>query len=420
MEKSFSFNIMGLVIALFTMSVCLTSCSDGFSDGVVNAPQRTDTTPTPQPDDSDNWNHYMKTWHKVFENSFVESHMIGQKGGKNVQEAKFDTLHIRYKYEYSLLADTTLYLDTAPAEKLGYTSASHGDYTYTDGGRNAQGDSILSVNFAKNYTLTNGIVLNLSTKRLHAWHEMDGILRPYSEPNETIGQIDFSPSTEEFERNDSIFGVRTNVVTVPLTLGDKKFYASCSIKEIWFVKLKDTPEPKFDVFVNEPVSHLASSMVQLVPSNNWKNVHLMVGASKVHPIVVTTDAHNAKVVSVEDKPVDRSRVIVSNQVSGSLYDPTTGLFITAILTPDNDGWEGDGVIDGRHVEYSRSYAQMIDEGVKNFQETDTSKPTLTFSGVSAKVTSTWKEYEYTTITWTKYSKEGKAYMNTIVVKSPKK
>jgi hypothetical protein len=346
--------------------------------------------------------------------------MVGQKGGKNVQEAKFDTLHIRYKYEYSLLADTTLYLDTAPAEKLGYTSASHGDYTYTDGGRNAQGDSILSVNFAKNYTLTNGIVLNLSTKRLHAWHEMDGILRPYSEPNETIGQIDFSPSTEEFERNDSIFGVRTNVVTVPLTLGDKKFYASCSIKEIWFVKLKEKAEPHFDVFIDEAVSHLASSMVQLVPSNNWKNVHLMTSTSKVHAVIVTTDEHNSKVVSVEDKAVDRSRVIVNGQVNGSLYDATTGLYVPAILTPDNKGWEGDGVIDGRHVEYSRGHAEMIDEGVKNFMETNTSKPTLTFSGVKTEVTATWGEYEYTTITWTKYSRDGKSHMNSIVVKSPKK
>jgi hypothetical protein len=135
---------------------------------------------------------------------------------------------------------------------------------------------------------------------------------------------------------------------------------------------------------------------------------------------VTTDAHNAKVVSVEDKPVDRSRVIVSNQVNGGLYDPTTSLFITAILTPDNDGWEGDGVIDGRHVEYSRGHVEMIDEGVKNFMETNTSKPTLTFSGVKAEVTATWGEYEYTTITWTKYSRDGKSHMNTIVVKSPKK
>jgi len=413
-----SFIIMGFVALL---SVCLTSCSDGFSDGVVNAPQQKDTTtPDPTQPTDDNWHHYMKTWHKVFENSFVEAHMVGQKGGKNVQEAKFDTLHIRYKYEYSLLADTTLYLDAAPAEKLGYTSASHGDYKYTDGGRNAQGDSILSVNFAKNYTLTNGVILNLSTKRLSAWHEMDGILRPYSEPKESIGQIGFNPSTEEFERNDSIFGVRTNVVTVPLTLGDKKFYASCSIREIWFSRLKEKAEPKFDVFVNEPVNYLASSMVQIVPSNNWKNVHLMTSTSKVHAVIVTTDEHNSKVVSVEDKAVDRSRVIVNGQVNGSLYDATTGLYVPAILTPDNKGWEGDGVIDGRHVEYSRGYAQLIDEGVKNFMETNTSKPTLTFSGVKAEVTSTWKEYEYTTITWTKYSRDGKSHMNTIVVKSPKK
>jgi hypothetical protein len=146
----------------------------------------------------------------------------------------------------------------------------------------------------------------------------------------------------------------------------------------------------------------------------------MTGANKVHAVVVTTDEHNSKVVSVEDKAVDRSRVIVNGQVNGSLYDATTGLYVPAILTPDNNGWEGDGVIDGRHVEYSRGYAQLIDEGVKNFMETNTSKPTLTFSGVKAEVTSTWKEYEYTTITWTKYSRDGKSHMNSIVVKSPKK
>jgi hypothetical protein len=249
---------------------------------------------------------------------------------------------------------------------------------------------------------------------------MGGKPEMYKEPTQSVARLEIGSSTDEFERNDSIFGRRVNLCSIVLTLGGQKFVPSCKVTEIWFSRLKEKPEPHYDVFVDEAVSYLAGSMVQLVPSNNWRNVHFMVGANKVHAIVVTTDAHNAKVVSVEDKPVDRSRVIVSDQVKGSLYDATTGLFITAALTPDNDGWEGDGVIDGRHVEYSRSYAQMIDEGVKNFMETNTSKPTLTFSGVSAKVTSTWKEYEYTTITWTKYSKEGKAYMNTIVVKSPKK
>jgi hypothetical protein len=241
----------------------------------------------------------------------------------------------------------------------------------------------------------------------------------YSEPTQSVDRMTISSTTSEFEKNDSIFGLRTNVCSVPLTLGGVQFTASATVKEIWFIKLKEKPEPSYNVVCNEAVSHIASSMVE-ISKNNWKNVHLMKGATQLHAIVCSTDSHNDKVLSVEDKPVALSRVVVNNQVNSAIYDSQTGLYTTSSITPDNGGWSWEGFIDGRSVTNDMANARAIDEGIRNFMESNTSKPTPFFSGVSAKVTATWHEFSYTTITWVKYSKEGKAVTNQIVVKHPTK
>jgi hypothetical protein len=408
--------IMGLV-ALFTMSVVMVSCSADYSDGPMQAPQKKveptpDPTPKPQPDSLD-WKNVVRKYYKVYEDANVTSTIIGQRNNGNL-----DSLVLRYKYEYALAKDTTIYLSAAPTGDLGFSSAiEHTEYSeYT---KNAQGDSVCFINYAKPYYLSNGVNLSLTTQRVRGWHMMGGQPVMYSEPTQSVDRMTISSTTSEFEKNDSIFGLRTNVCSVPLTLGGVQFTASATVKEIWFIKLKEKPEPSYNVVCNEAVSHIASSMVE-ISKNNWKNVHLMKGATQLHAIVCSTDSHNDKVLSVEDKPVALSRVVVNNQVNSAIYDSQTGLYTTSSITPDNGGWSWEGFIDGRSVTNDMANARAIDEGIRNFMESNTSKPTPFFSGVSAKVTATWHEFSYTTITWVKYSKEGKAVTNQIVVKHPTK
>jgi hypothetical protein len=251
------------------------------------------------------------------------------------------------------------------------------------------------------------------------YHKIDGKPWKYSEPTQKFGSMSINSSVSEFERNDSIFGLRTNVCKTYTQLGTETFVDSCTVREVWFKAIKEKPEPSYNVYVNEAVSHIASSMVE-ISKNNWKNVHLMVGKTQLHAIVCTTDSHNDKVVGVEDKPVALSRVVVNNQVNSAIYDSQTGLYTTSLITPDNGGWSWEGFIDGREIVNDLGNQQAIEEGIKNFMESNTSKPTPFFSGVSAKVTATWHEFSYTTITWVKYSKEGKAVTNQIVVKHPTK
>jgi hypothetical protein len=313
-----------------------------------------------------------------------------------------------------------LYLSKAPETGLGYVGSTPEQVWLGEFSHNAQNDSCAVVYGRKGYKLNNNVTLTLNTERQTIYHMIDGKAWNYSEPNQKFGTMTIDSVKTEFERNDSIYCLRTNTCKTYTQLGDQTFVDSCTVREVWFKGMKETPEPHFDIFVNEPVNYLAGSMVQVVPTNNWKNVHLMTGANKVHAIVCTTDSHNDKVVSVEDMPVDRSRVIVSNQVNSAIYDSQTGLYTTSLITPDNGGWSWEGFIDGRSVTNDMGNARAIDEGIKNFMESNTSKPTPFFSGVSAKVTATWHEFSYTTITWVKYSKEGKAVTNQIVVKHPTK
>lgn len=403
-------------MALILLSMCVTSCSEDYGNG-LNLPQpsqKTDTTKTQPTTDSTEWTNYAGTTHKVFPQSYVVTKIFALN-----DKGESDSLVNRYPFVRSLKNDTTLYLSKAPETGLGYTGSTSdqvwlGEYTH-----NAQNDSCAVVYGRKGYKLSNGVILTLNTERMTLYHMIDGTPRKYSEPNQKFGTMTIDSVKTEFERNDSIYCLRTNTCKTYTKLGDQTFVDSCTVREVWFIKLKETPEPKYDVFVNEAVKHLASSMVE-ISSGNWKNVHLMTGSKQLHAIVCTTDMHNANVVAVEDKPVDLSRVVVNSQVNSSIYDATTGLFTTSLISPDNTGWSWEGFIDGRSVTNDMGNARAIDEGIKNFMETNTSKPTPFFTGVKAEVTATWKEYSYTTITWTKYSKEGKAYMNSIVVKSPKK
>jgi hypothetical protein len=251
------------------------------------------------------------------------------------------------------------------------------------------------------------------------YHTIDGKPWKYSEPQQKFGSMTITPTFGEFIRNDSIFGTRDNVCKTYTKLGTETFVDSCVVREVWFKAVKEIPEPSYNVVCNEAVSHIASSMVE-ISKNNWKNVHLMVGKTQLHAIVCTTDSHNDKVVGVEDKPVALSRVVVNNQVNSAIFDSQTGLYTTSSITPDNGGWSWEGFIDGRSIVNDLGNQQAIEEGIKNFMESNTSKPTPFFTGVSAKVTATWHEFSYTTITWVKYSKEGKACTNVIVVKHPTK
>jgi hypothetical protein len=408
--KRISF-IMGLVALL---SVCVTSCKDEYGNGVTVPQPSEKTDHTPQPTtDSLGWKQAIRKYFKVEPTADVTSVIIGQRNNGDL-----DSLILKYKYVYSLAADTTLYLESAPTGDLGYSTAA--DRTdYSEYSHNMQGDSVCFINYAKPYYLSNGVNLSLKTQRVRGYHMMGGQPIMYSEPTQSVARLQIEGSTDEFERNDSIFGRRINTCSVELTLGGQRFVPSCTVTEIWFKAIKEKPEPQYNVYVNEAVSHIASSMVE-ISKNNWKNVHLMVGKTQLHAIVCTTDSHNDKVVGVEDKPVALSRVVVNNQVNSAIYDSQTGLYTTSLITPDNGGWSWEGFIDGREIVNDLGNQQAIEEGIKNFMESNTSKPTPFFSGVSAKVTATWHEFSYTTITWVKYSKEGKAVTNQIVVKHPTK
>jgi len=418
MKKNFIISF-GFMVALFTMSVCLTSCSDDYGNA-VNAPQQKDTTtsdPTPQqPTDSTKWHECLRRWNKVFENADVISVLVGQRNN-----GKLDSLTLKYKYEYALAKDTTLYLDEAPTGDLGYSTAA--DRTdYSEYSHNMQGDSVCFINYAKPYYLSNGVNLSLKTQRVRGYHMMGGQPVMYSEPTQSVARLQIEGSTDEFERNDSIFGRRINTCSVELTLGGQRFVPSCTVTEIWFKSVKEKPEPSFNVTLNEYAKFICGSKVK-VSKNNWKDAFLFVGAKQIHVVVANLDNNGGRALSYEVKSVDLSRVVFNGNVNGVIYDETTGLFIPALITPDNkdkNGWFTDGEIDGRSVTYDPTNAQAVEEGIKNFVGKDTSVPTPFFVGNPSTSNTNWKEYTYTSVTWSKYSKDTDMVTQTMTVKMPAK
>jgi hypothetical protein len=416
--KKLSFNIMGLVIALFTMSVVLVSCADDYGNA-VNAPQpseKTDHTTQPEKPDSTKWKNYAGTTHKVYPESYVITKMYGLN-----YKGKKDSLVNRYPFVRSLKNDTTLYLKEAPEGGVSYSTSPEstwlGEFTF-----NAQNDSCAVVYGRKGYKLSNGVTLTLNTERMTYYHMIDGKAWKYSEPTQKFGSMSINSSVSEFERNDSIFGLRTNVCKTYTQLGTETFVDSCTVKEIWFKALKEKPEPSYNVVLNEYAKFICGSKVK-VSKNNWKDAFLFVGAKQIHVVVANLDNNGGRALSYEVKSIDKSRVVYNAQVNGVIYDSQTGSYIPALITPDNkdkNGWFTDGEIDGRSVTYDPTNAQAVEEGIKNFVGKDTSVPTPFFVGNPSTSNTNWKEYTYTSVTWSKYSKDTDMVTQTMTVKMPTK
>jgi len=423
MKSSF---IIG-IIALF-MSAVLVSCSDGFSNDAdlkKTTPPTTDpSTPTPDPEkpkaDTTNWGSCVGKAFKVYADATVRTWMYSHRGGKD-QETILDSLVLRYNYVYSLKSDTTIYLKNAPTQGLSFTSNSEGTTEYSEYSKNEQGDSVCTIRYEKPYTLSNGVPLSLKTERVRGWHTMGGRPELYSEPYQTVGRMTISSETTEFERNDSIFGVRTNVCSVPLTLGGVSFSASATVKEIWFKALKDGPEPSYNVTLPEFAKYICASKCK-VSLNNWKDCFLFEGQSKFYVVVAHLDKDGNIATSYEVKSINKNRVAYGSGVAGVIYDTQTSSYIPAQIMldyKDNNGWYSSGEIDGRVVTYDPQNALAIEEGVKNFVDSGTSVPSPFFRSVNTSA-KTWKEFSYTSITWSKYAKKTELRTQILVVKMPAK
>lgn len=418
---------MGLVVAL--LSVVLVSCSNDFSNDADLAAKKITPTPTPDPStptpedpkaDTINWGVCVGKGHKVYADATVRTWLYGHRGGKD-QETILDSLVLRYKYEYALAKDTTLYLETAPTQGLSFTSNSEGTTEYSEYSKNEQGDSVCFINYAKPYTLSNGVALSLTTQRVRGWHMMGGVPVMYSEPTQGVGRMTISSSLTQFERNDSIFGVRTNICSVPLTLGGVSFTASATVKEIWFKSLKDGPEPSYNVTLPEFAKYICASKCK-VSLNNWKDCFLFEGQSKFYVVVAHLDKDGNIATSYEVKSINKNRVAYGSGVAGVIYDTQTSSYIPAQIMldyKDNNGWYSSGEIDGRVVTYDPQNALAIEEGVKNFVDSGTSVPSPFFRSVNTSA-KTWKEFSYTSITWSKYAKKTELRTQILVVKMPAK
>jgi len=413
--KNLASFIFGLV-ALF-MSVVLTSCSDDYGNA-VNAPQqKTDTTnpDKPQPTDTTSWKNYAGTTHKVYPKSYVITKMYGlnYKGEK-------DSLENKYDYVRSLKNDTTIYLRKAPEGGVSYSISPEntwlGEFSI-----NAQADSCATIYSKKNYNLSNGVTLTLNTERQTIYHMIDGTPRKYSEPTQKFGTMTIDSVKTEFERNDSIYCLRTNTCKTYTKLGDKTFVDSCTVREVWFIKLKETPEPHFDVTIGEYASFVGGSKCK-VALNNWTDDFLFKGKTKAYTIVAKPDANGGRAMGYAVDEIELNRVVMNSQVNGTIYDATTSHHIPALITPDNkdkNGWFTEGFVDGRAINYDPTNAQALEEGIRNFVGKNTSVPTPFFISVSTS-SQTWHEYTYVTITWSKYSKDTDMVTQTMTVKMPAK
>jgi hypothetical protein len=400
--------IMGLV-ALFTMSVVMVSCSADYSDGPMQAPQKIDPTPTPDPTpqpDSLGWKQCIQKYYKVYETADVISVLKGQRNNGEI-----DSLVLKYRYIYSLAADTTIYLSVAPTSELGFSSAIE-NTSYSDYSHNEQGDSVCFINYAKPYYLSNGVNLSLTTQRVRGWHMMGGQPVMYSEPTQSVDRMTISSETTEFERNDSIFGLRTNVCSVPLTLGGVSFTASATVKEIWFSRLKETPEPSFDYKVDGLLKLVCGSKVK----NNigWADGIMFEGTNNLY-FVIDSYSKDGKLMGREIHTTPKNRVVYNNQVNGIVFDSTTGLYAPALIVSDKEGWSCEGFVDGRSVTCDRSNTHAIDEGIKNFVDKSTSVPSVFFASTPTASVKEWHGKKYITVNWSKYSEDTKLVNRQVTV-----
>jgi hypothetical protein len=250
---------------------------------------------------------------------------------------------------------------------------------------------------------------------------MGGRSELYSEPTQSIGRMTISSSLKEVERNDSIFGVRTNICSVPITLGGVQFTASATVTEVWFKGLKDGPEPSYNVTLPEFAKYICASKCK-VSLNNWKDCFLFESQSKFYVVVAHLDKDGNIATSYEVKSINKNRVAYGSGVAGVIYDTQTSSYIPAQIMldyKDNNGWYSSGEIDGRVVTYDPQNALAIEEGVKNFVDSGTSVPSPFFRSVNTSA-KTWKEFSYTSITWSKYAKKTELRTQILVVKMPAK
>lgn len=410
MKKSFF--IMGLLFAL--MSAVFTSCSADFSNEVEAPEKNNDKNTDPkQPEDktpdSLEWKQCIRKTFKVFENADVESYLIGQRNN-----GKLDSLVLKYKYIYSLAADTTLYLNAAPEGELSFTSAID-NTTYGDEySINEQGDSVCYINYSKPYYLSNGANLYLKTTRVRGWHMMGGKPEMYSEPNQSVARLEISSSVDEFEKNDTIWGRRINLCYVVLTLGGQKFVPSCKVTEIWFksIVVKETPEPSFDYKVDGLLKFVCGCKVK----NNigWADGIMFEGKDNIY-FVIDNYNQSGKAMGRELHTTPKNRVVFNSQVNGIVYDSTTGLYAPALIVSDKSGWNCEGFVDGRSVTCDRSNAQAIDEGIKCFVDKDTSVPSVFFASTPSTSVKEWHGKKYITVNWSKYSPDTDLVTRTVTV-----
>jgi hypothetical protein len=220
----------------------------------------------------------------------------------------------------------------------------------------------------------------------------------YSEPTFRIGRMAIESSVDSFERNDSIFGIRTSVCVVPLHLDDEVFNASATIKEVWFKELK---EPSHDYKVEGLVKYLCASKVY--NKTGWADGLAFEGTNHVY-FVIENYNKDGQFMGRELHKTAKSKIVVNEKVNGIVYDFETGLYATALIVTDKTGWSCEGFIDGRSIVCDRSNVNAIEEGIKNFSDKNTSVPTPFFVEVNSSVKE-WQGKVYITASWTKRQPE---------------
>jgi hypothetical protein len=205
-------------------------------------------------------------------------------------------------------------------------------------------------------------------------------------------------SVDKFERNDSIFGIRTSVCVVPLYLDAEVFNASATITEVWFKELK---EPSHDYKVEGLVKYLCASKVY--NKTGWADGLAFEGTNHVY-FVIENYNKDGQFMGRELHKTEKSKLVVNEMVNGIVYDAESGLYATALIMPDTKGWNCEGFLDGRSVTCDRSNVQAIEEGIKNFSDKNTSVPTPFFVEVNSSVKE-WKGKRYITVSWTKRQPE---------------
>ena len=394
MKKNLFFAMF--IAAVVMLSMSMVSCT-GYSDDLdemleeIEKPQ-----PKPEPDEEDSlsWTSILQKYHRVNSDATVVSTMIGQK-----QNGELDTLSIQYNFVYELCSDTTIMLDEEPAEII--ATAQDEISELSEFFTNEQKDSVCYITCDKQYNLSNNIDLFLHTERVRAYHMIGGQEVMYSEPTFKIGRMTIESSVEEFERNDSIFGIRTSVCVVPLYLDNEVFDASATITEVWFKELKQEPEPSHDYKVEGLVKFLCASKVY--NKTGWADGLAFEGTDYIY-FVVENYNKDGQFMGRELHKTKKSSVVVNEKVNGIVYDAESGLYATALIMPDTKGWNCEGFLDGRSITCDRTNVQAIEEGIKNFSDKNTSVPTPFFVEVSSSVKE-WQGKVYITASWTKRQPE---------------